>query len=127
MKLIRSSSLKFIPASHEDPNNPGVWKKVLFQKDDIKQGTVQMVNWARLPKGAKFTSHYHEDMDEVFIIISGEVELIIGDTRETMRAGDAVLVGAREIHQMQNSGDSDLEYVVFGVATGKGGQTVVVE
>ena len=27
MKIIRFKNLKFVPASHEDPKNPGVFKK----------------------------------------------------------------------------------------------------
>ena len=30
MKIIRANDKTFIPASHENPLAPGVWKKVLF-------------------------------------------------------------------------------------------------
>ena len=51
MRTIRSADLPFVPAGHEDPQDPGVWKKVLLEKADLRAGHVQMVNWARLPAG----------------------------------------------------------------------------
>ena len=81
MKIIRANDKSFVPASHENPLAPGVWKKVLFQRDELQHGTVQMVNWARLPVGNSFSAHYHEDMQEIFIIVAGEAEMVVeGET-----------------------------------------------
>ncbi|NMB56994.1 hypothetical protein GYA19_03600 [Candidatus Beckwithbacteria bacterium] len=30
MKIIRASDIQFVPASHEDPKNPGVLKKIML-------------------------------------------------------------------------------------------------
>ena len=81
MKIIRTDDKSFIPASHENPLSPGVWKKVLFQRDELQPGTVQMVNWARLPVGNSFSAHYHEDMQEIFIIVAGEAEMVVAGER----------------------------------------------
>ena len=43
MKIVRGNSLEFIPASHEDSQNPGVLKKVLATRNDLIAGRVQMV------------------------------------------------------------------------------------
>ncbi len=64
MKLIRGNEIDLIPASHEDPKNPGVLKRVLAVKTDLLRGHVQMVNWSRLPAGSSFQSHDHEDMQD---------------------------------------------------------------
>ena len=60
MKSIFSNASGFIPASHEDPRNPGVLKRVIATKHDFQEGHVQMLNWARLPAGSSFQLHYHE-------------------------------------------------------------------
>jgi mannose-6-phosphate isomerase-like protein (cupin superfamily) len=126
MKLIRSSDKVFVPASHEDPLAPGVWKKVLFLRDELQPGTVQMVNWARLPAGNRFAAHYHEDMQEIFIIISGEAEMEVAGATLTLGRGDAIAVDRCEVHRMTNRGSEDVEYVVVGITGNEGGKTVVV-
>lgn len=125
MKKVTFKNLKFIPASHEDPQNPGVLKKVLYTyRDFVANGRVQMINWARLRKGRSFVSHYHEDMDEIFIIVSGKVKVRVDNKEDVLEKGDAVLVPMEKVHQMENIGDEDANYLVIGVSLGKGGQTV---
>ena len=38
-----------------------------------------------------------------------------------------ILIDCREVHQMVNHGEVDVEYVVVGVSSGQNGKTVVVE
>jgi hypothetical protein len=33
MKIVRGKDFEFVPASHEDPKDPGTYKKVLFGGD----------------------------------------------------------------------------------------------
>lgn len=126
MKVIRGSQLEFVPASHEDPGEPGVMKKVLLRKDDFIRGEVQMINWALLPAGRSFRPHYHEDMQEVFIIVRGRAKITVDDEQAEIGAGDAVVIPVGGIHEMENTGKEDVEYVVVGVSKGERGKTVVV-
>lgn len=125
MKVTLAADRDFIPASHENAASPGVWKKVLAVKEDFQVGHVQMVNWARLPVGRGFAAHFHEDMQEYFILVGGQAEMLVDSKAVAMGPGDAVLVDAHEVHAMRNVGSEDVEYVVFGVAAGKGGRTIV--
>jgi len=127
MKFIPASDGQFVPASHEDATTPGVLKRVIATHDDIPPGQVMMVNWARLSGNSSFQRHYHEDMQEVFVLMSGRVAMMVDSVSVEMSSGDTIIVAPREIHQMQNLQDSAAEYLVFGVSTGQGGQTVVVE
>jgi len=127
MKTSFGADHPFVPASHENPLDPGVWKKVLFPQADLQSGVVQMVNWARLPAGKRFAAHYHEDMQEIFVILQGEAHLQVGADRVVMRRGDAVRIDAREVHTMSNPGSDAVEYLVVGISAGAGGRTVVVE
>lgn len=125
MKIVKNRDLEFVPASHEDPENPGVFKKVLLDQKDLIKGQVMMVNWARLPGGASFRQHYHEDMDEVFVLVEGIARMRVGDETVLMEKGDAVLVPMKKTHRMVNPGTKDVEYVVFGISRGKGGKTII--
>ncbi len=126
MKIIRSDDKTFVPASHENPLAPGVWKKVLFQRGELQPGTVQMVNWARLPAGNSFAAHYHEDMQEIFIIIAGEATMVVAAQTVVLSRGDTIAIDPREVHRMSNCGSEDVEYLVLGITADQGGKTVVV-
>ena len=127
MNFIPSAASGFIPASHEDSKNPGVLKRVIATQRDFQAGHVQMLNWAQLPVGSSFQPHYHEDMQEVFVLLSGVVTMKCGEQTVAMQVGDTVIVNPEEIHQMQNVGDVVAEYIVFGISAQKGGRTVVVD
>lgn len=127
MKLVRGNGIEFVPASHEDINDPGCLKRVLASQHDLIDGKVMMVNWSKLPAGKSFQLHYHEDMQEVFIMIDGEVVMTVNGERIELAGGDAILIDPLEHHDMTNVGESDVSYVVFGISKQTGGKTVVVE
>ena len=127
MKTVPYASRSFVPASHESPLSPGVLKKVLLEKADLRPGHVQMVNWASLGVGKRFARHYHEDMQEIFIIVQGEAEITVGTETATLRRGDTVVIDPREVHQMRNIGMEAVEYLAIGITSEAGGKTVVVE
>lgn len=127
MRIIRASQLDFVPASHEDQRRPGVLKRVLATRDDLVDGRVQMINWASLPAGSSFRAHYHEDMEEISIILNDKVRMVVEGTEVELAGGDAVLIGPREVHKMTNDTPQAVEYVVIGISQGRNGQTVVVE
>lgn len=123
MKIIRFKDLDFIPASHEDLKDPGVLKKVLLTRDDLPAGRIQMINWAQIPKGKSFAPHYHEQMIEIFIIISGKVKVTIDNEEAILEKGDMVIVLENEVHTMENLGNENIDYIALGVATSAGGKS----
>lgn len=127
MKLIRFNQLNYVYASHEDSKNPGNLKKVLVRKEDLIEGQVQMVNWAKIPIGKAFRAHYHENMEEIFIIIKGNAEMTVGTESVSLGTGDTVIVPIGKVHVLKNVGEIELEYLVMGVARGTDGKTIVVE
>ena len=127
MKAILSNASGFVPASHEDPRNPGVLRRIIATKDDFQAGHVQMLNWARMPARSSFHLHYHEDMQEIFVMIKGEVEMQVGSAKMVVRPGDSVLVSPHEPHRMVNHQDDVAEYIVFGISSGQNGKTVVLD
>ncbi len=125
MKIIRLTDLEWVPAGHEDRRSVGVWKKVLLQKPDLTGGQVQMVNWCKLKVGKGFQPHYHEDMEEIFVILKGQAALRVADEKAKMQPGDAVVIPPLFVHEMRNVGKEEAEYLAIGISQGKGGKTVV--
>ncbi len=126
MKIVHFSDLNFIPASHEDVKNPGALKKVLLKRDDIPSGRIQMINWAKIPVGKKFESHYHEQMLEVFIIINGKVKARIDEEETILEKGDMAIAMEGQVHTFENICSEDVNYFAMGIVTGEGGKTVNV-
>lgn len=124
MKIVRFNDLNFIPASHENPKDPGAFKKVLLTRDDLPAGRIQMINWAKIPVGKSFAPHFHESMIEVFIIMSGKVKAKIDSDEAILDKGDMVIANAGQIHTMTNLSDKDVEYFAMGIVTSEGGKTV---
>ena len=85
-----------------------------------------MINWARLPAGASFQAHYHEDMQEVFIIISGQAHIQVDQESAVLGSGDTVIIPARSVHIMRNTGGKDVEYIALGISSEGRGRTVVM-
>jgi mannose-6-phosphate isomerase-like protein (cupin superfamily) len=127
MNIARFDAHTYIPASHEDPGDPGVWKKVLFTKADSISGSVQMINWAHLPAGRIFCGHYHEDMQEIFIIVKGRPRITIDHETAELGPGDGVVIPSGAVHVMEApAGQEDVEYIVMGLSRGAGGKTITV-
>jgi mannose-6-phosphate isomerase-like protein (cupin superfamily) len=127
MQVIRGNQIPYQPASHENPADPGVFKRVLCPKHLLNAGRAQMVNWARIPAGKSFRRHFHEDMQEIFVILDGTVEMNVGGFACRLDAGDAILIEAMEVHRMTNPGSQDVNYIVIGISGETGGKTVVCE
>jgi len=71
--------------------------------------------------GRTFRKHYHEDMNEIFIMLSSQAEITIGNATESIHPGDAVFLPMEKPHQMTNIGSENLEYLVVGVSQGRQG------
>jgi quercetin dioxygenase-like cupin family protein len=126
MKVIKGNALELVPASHEDPKDPGVLKKVLFRKDDFDKGQVVVVNWSILPIGKSFALHYHESLQEVFIIFKGKVKAIVNGEEMILESGDGLIADVNEEHTMENISDDDVIFLMFGVSDNPSGKTIIV-
>lgn len=124
MKIVRFNDLDFVPASHEDPSNPSALKKVLLKRDDLPQGRIQMINWARLLKGKAFKPHYHESMIEVFIIMNGKVKAKIDQDEAILEKGDMVVAMEKQVHSFENICAEDVDYFAIGIVTSEGGKSI---
>ncbi len=127
MKIIKSSEIKEIPASHEDLNNPGCLKKVLIKRGDLEDGILQMINWSRILRGKSFSLHYHESMSEIFIILDGRVEIQVDEEKGILDKGDLVIIPTKAQHKMWNSSNRDVNYIAMGIAHCEGGKTINLE
>jgi mannose-6-phosphate isomerase-like protein (cupin superfamily) len=52
----------------------------------------------------KTTGHAHDDMEEVYYILTGEGKMVVGDDEFPIKAGDAFYVPFGEFHVTYNTG-----------------------
>ncbi len=117
MKKINQSQRIWEPATHEDPDDPGVLKKVIVQKEEVdKNSKLMMVNLCKVPVGKTHKAHSHKTMEEIFYFTKGGGEIRIEEEIEPVGPGDRVIVPATHVHQIKNTGNEELEYIGLGVA-----------
>jgi mannose-6-phosphate isomerase-like protein (cupin superfamily) len=59
----------------------------------------------------KTTGHAHDDMEEVYYILTGKGTMVIGEDEFPIRAGDAFYVPFGEYHVTYNTGNQPLAMV----------------
>ncbi len=105
------------PAAHEDPNDPGVWKRVIVKHEEADpKSKLMMINLCKVPVGRTHAAHSHETMEEIFYFTDGVGEVKIDDETVEVSAGDRIIVPARSVHQVRNTGEKELLYVGLGIA-----------
>ena len=87
--------------------------------------SVFYTNWAyvdyySVPPGASIGPHFHNGVEEVYLVISGEGAAHVDDESAPLKKGDAVPVKVKEVHSFENTGTTDMELIVYGVAIEKG-------
>ena len=66
-----------------------------------------------LAPGMRVPRHTHTREDEAYYVLSGELEVVVGDDVFILRAGDT-LIAPRDIpHQLRNSGDVENHYLIM--------------
>jgi quercetin dioxygenase-like cupin family protein len=64
-----------------------------------------------LAPGMMVPRHTHTREDEAYYVLSGELEVIVGDEIFILRPGDTLI--APRAHQLRNSGDAENHYLIM--------------
>ncbi len=116
MKLVNRNSREWEPATHEDPQDPGVLKRVIVRHDEVAiNSKLMMINLCRIPIGKTHKAHSHKTMEEIFYFTEGEGEIRVGEDIESVGPGDRVIVPATLEHQVKNTGKVELQYIGLGI------------
>jgi uncharacterized cupin superfamily protein len=81
-----------------------------------RQGSTQigLVEGEISPGGGFRVPHWHDDLDEVFYVLDGELEFLLGDRWVSATAGMTVLVPAGTVHAFRNTTDRISRQLVIG-------------
>src|SRR3989338_2759788 len=112
MKIINQKDRDWEPGSHEDPKNPGVYKKVLIRHDEVNpKSKLMMFQLCKIPPKTTHVAHSHPTMDEIFYFTSGNGEIEINGEVEGVKPGDRIIVPAGETHQIRNLDKDELKFI----------------
>ena len=65
-------------------------------------------------KGARLSLQSHRGRSEVWVVLSGEVEAVQGDTRFVLNAGESITIEKNEKHRIAGLEDSWVLEAAFG-------------
>lgn len=109
MKLIKTNELPEQGVSH----NARIRKQVILENGEI--GSITNYARALFPPGEKAGAHSHDDRVEIFTVEAGRGEIRIDDVAYVFSVGLTVVVEPGEVHEIVNTGNSELVLTYFGV------------
>jgi mannose-6-phosphate isomerase-like protein (cupin superfamily) len=65
-----------------------------------------------LPPGHAVTPHHHNQLEEIYYILSGHGWMTVGDEKREVGAGDAVYVPRGHRHTLENTGAEPIRLLV---------------
>ncbi|GAB4258512.1 MAG: cupin domain-containing protein [Pararhodobacter sp.] len=87
----------------------------LRQVGDSAMHTIQMLHERYEPGSGTGDTLYSHEAEEAGIVVSGQIELTVGDETRVLSAGDAYLFDSRIPHRFHNSGE--VECVIISACT----------
>ncbi len=109
MKIITLADIPAQGVSHD----PEIQKRVMLRNGDLPHLT--NFSQARFAPGQQVTPHKHADMSEVFLVEAGEGTIWIDHVAYPLTVGTCVAVEAGELHELANTGQTDLVLTYFGI------------
>lgn len=104
MKFSYQAFLKQMPLPANEKWREGVWDVEAF-----KHGTMLLEVFA--PRHRDYQTPHTQD--ELYFVMRGQGEFVLGGERTDFRAGDALFVPAGQVHRFENFSDDFVTWVVF--------------
>ena len=105
----RASSVKHQPRSSRYYFDVGIGSVCLSGTDT---GGAYCLLEVSIAPGISVPRHTHTREDEAYFVLSGELEVIVGDEAFILRQGDSLMAPRGISHQLRNSGDVENHYLL---------------
>lgn len=111
MKIVQVDDVVGEAVSH----NLDIIKKVLLNEHELPCSI--RLSHALLSPGQKASAHRHEGLCEVFYVLSGCGQMIVDNIDYPLEQGSCILVEAGELHELVNSGETEMAVLYFGLSS----------
>ena len=111
-KIVSLADLPERRVSH----NPEIEKKVMLEAGDLPH--VTNFSQATFGPGQSASPHAHADMVEVFFVEAGAGTIRVDGESHPLEMGTCVAVFPGEVHEVLNTGSTELVLTYFGVEVG---------
>jgi oxalate decarboxylase/phosphoglucose isomerase-like protein (cupin superfamily) len=86
----------------------------LFRRTEFR-APISFVDYAVLPPGTSIGEHRHGENEEIYLVLDGEGEMTLDESRFPVGPGAVVLNRAGGLHGLRNTGAVDLKIFVVEV------------
>lgn len=66
-----------------------------------------------VPAGGGFPGHVHDDYEEVFYVLTGEIQYLVDDVWTTAPTGSTIFVPPGRVHAFRNVGDQPARHLAI--------------
>jgi mannose-6-phosphate isomerase-like protein (cupin superfamily) len=74
----------------------------------------------RIPPGAGEVTHYHQRARQLFFVLTGELQIQLGERLFRLCPGDSLEVPPGDHHRVRNEGSADATFLVVSAPTTRG-------
>jgi len=92
----------------ENGNRPG--EKLLIKEAETESVALGYVS---ISKGDSTVTGFHDDEEEIYVILNGRAILMLGGEEAEVCGGDTIYVPRNTAHRMTCVSEEDLEYLYF--------------
>jgi len=71
-----------------------------------------------LQPGTMLDPHMHPDVEEVYYILEGEAEILVGEETRVVGPGQLVYIPPQQVHTIRPASDAPLRWITIAVAVG---------
>lgn len=100
------------------------WKTVCDGWHFLKSDELSVIA-EKMPPNTFEDMHYHRKARQFFYILSGEAEMRFEHETIKLKAGTGVEIEPMEIHQMTNTSNESVEFVVISMPKSHGDKEIV--
>lgn len=85
---------------------------VLLPREKAERTEVVLEEW---PPGAEAPLNSHTEMEQLYYIVEGQAQVVVGDEAGEVTAGDLVFIPRGAQHAVKNTGLEKLVYLCFDI------------
>ena len=100
------------------------WKEVCDGWHFTKSDELSVIA-EKMPPYTEEDMHFHHKSKQFFYILSGEAEMRFKDETVKLKEGTGVEVSPMEVHQMRNTSDKEIEFIVVSMPKSHGDRELI--